>query len=316
MSKPTKRLGRGLDSLVSNLTVPEPTPDHQTPSGLTVVPAKVTAAEGESVKATMAAIDALAPNPHQPRHGLDETSIATLAESIRRSGLLHPIAVRPSGGRYQIIAGERRWAAAKALQMTHVPVIVREASDEQMLELALVENIQREDLNAIDRAAAYRDFCARFNLSPEDVAQRLGEDRTTVVNYLRLLDLPGAIKDLVAGDALSMGHARCLLGITNDDRRMQLAESVVRNELSVRALEEIVRRERAPHAPASPNQDNQQDNARSAHVAELQRRFEDAVGTKVLIREGRRKATGRIIIEYYSLDDFDRLASLLGVADE
>jgi ParB family chromosome partitioning protein len=182
-----------------------------------------------------------------------------------------------------------------------------------MLELALVENLEREDLNAIDRARAYRRFCTTFGLKADDVADRLGEDRSTVSNYLRLLDLSEPIRELVASDKLSMGHARCLLGITDEPRRMRLALSAAENGLSVRALEEIVRRERtrggvAASAPAVPTA-----NQRSAHIHDIEARFERALKTKVVIHEGRRKASGRITIEYYSLDDFDRIAEMLGV---
>jgi ParB family chromosome partitioning protein len=229
--------------------------------------------------------------------------------------MLQPIVVRERAGRYEIVAGERRWRAARSLGLEHVPVVVRDASDEEMLELALIENIQREDLNAMDRARAYRAYCTRFTSKPEDLARRLGEDRTTVVNYLRLLDLPEAVQRLVAEDRLSMGHARCLLGVTTESRQMKLAEAAVEHDLSVRALEGIVRREKAEadEAPVAPNA---KERARKAHLYELQERFMDAVRTKVTIHEGKRKGSGRIVIEYYSLDDFDRIASSLGVALE
>jgi len=260
----------------------------------------------------MVQIDSLEPNPFQPRSDADQSGIDSLADSIQRSGMLQPIAVRRHLGKLQIIAGERRWWAAKSLDMLEVPIIIRDATDEQMVELALIENIQREDLNAIDRAQAYRAFCARFGLKPDEVAERLGEDRSTVANYLRLLDLPGPIRDLVAAGEISMGHARCLLGVADEAKRWQLAESVVRNELSVRALEEIVRREktrdREGDEPATKGKP-----ARSPHLIDMQRKFEQAVRTKVTIREGRRKGSGRITIEYYSLDDFDRIAGALGV---
>jgi ParB family chromosome partitioning protein len=265
--------------------------------------------------ATYLPVDSLQRNPFQPRTELEPSGIASLAHSIRRSGMLQPITVRERDGRYEIIAGERRFAAARQAGMSSVPILIRNASDEQMLELALIENLQREDLNAIDRAKAYRRFCTRFNLKPDDLAERLGEDRTTVVNYMRLLDLPESVQRLVAESKLGMGHARCLLGITDDLRRERLAEAVAQNDWSVRALEEIVRREKtrqsgseAP-APAVAR-------TASAHVRDLQQRFEQAVKTKVTIREGRRKGTGRIVIEYFSLDDFDRIASLLGVGEE
>jgi ParB family chromosome partitioning protein len=263
----------------------------------------------------MLPVEELQPNPFQPRDNAVTTNVVSLAESIRQSGLLQPIVVRRKSGRYEIIAGERRWQAARSIGMREVPTVIRDATDEQMLELALVENIQREDLNAIDRAKAYRQFCIRFGLKPEEIARRLGEDRTTVINYLRMLDLPDAIQTLVAQSKLSMGHARCLLGIPDDAERLRLAESAARNELSVRALEEIVRREKTRRGDA-PRNEARVERLRSAHLLDLQRRFEEAVKTKVTIQEGRRKGTGRIVIEYYSLDDFDRIAGMLGVMPE
>jgi ParB family chromosome partitioning protein len=184
-----------------------------------------------------------------------------------------------------------------------------------MLELALVENLQREDLNAIDRAEAYRGLCTKFDLKPEQVAERVGEDRTTVVNYMRLLELSKPIRRLVAQGRLGMGHARCLLGIKDEDRRERLAGSASQNELSVRALEEIVRREKTRTGEAAEAA-SQRTQLRSAHLTDLESKFEQAVKTKVTIHEGRGKGTGRITIEYYSLDDFDRIAALLGVATE
>lgn len=310
MAKPTRRLGRGLNSLVSDLRVEALASKVGRNSDGAPDAGPVTPAPG--VRAEMIPTNALMKNPFQPRNRISDATVLSLARSIERSGILQPIAVRIESGQYEIIAGERRWLAAKSVGLTHVPAVVREASDEQMLEFALIENIQREDLNAIDRANAYREFCTRFELSAEEVAARLGEDRTTVANYLRLLELPGGIRRLVAERKLSMGHARCLLGITDDAERRRLAESVMQNELSVRALEEIVRRKKVrPGRPGTGTAESAQ--PRSAHLLDLQRRFEEAVKTKVIIHEGRRKGTGRIVIEYFSLDDFDRIAAGLGV---
>ncbi len=315
MAKPIKRLGRGLDSLVSNMRGAITAPEGQTQptdGAIGTTPSQIHLA---GVEAARLPVDALHPNPFQPRSSTKDEGISSLAESIERSGILQPIIARSVHGRYEIITGERRWRAARSVGMTEVPVIIRSADDEQMLEFALIENIQREDLNPIDRARAYRQFCARFNLKPDDVAKRVGEGRTTVVNYLRLLDLPEAIRDLVADGTLSMGHARCLLGVSDEVRRLRLAESAAGNELSVRALEEIVRREkkrRGESTTAVPGRPR----LRSPHLQDIEQRFEQSVRTKVTIHEGKRKGTGRIVIEYYSLDDFDRIAALLGVTAE
>ncbi len=311
MARSARRLGRGLDSLISNIAGESGRSDRLEKSSGAEEPRGISETVGPGVRAAMLPVEQLSSNPFQPRK-VSVEDVLSLARSIEQSGLLQPIAVRQRGGGYEIIAGERRWAAAKSIGMTHVPVILRDATDEQMLELALVENIQREDLNAMDRAMAYRQFCEKFHLRAEEVARRVGEDRTTVTNYLRLLELPEPIRELVASGGISMGHARSLLGLADGTRQMKLARSVVENELSVRALEEIVRRERAGLRD-EPSRVAQQPSGRSAHVADMERRFEEAVKTKVVIQEGKRTGTGRIILRYFSLDDFDRIADKLGV---
>lgn len=311
MTKPTRRLGRGLSSLVGGL-VDEPETIEAGKPAQAPTPGPSAHEERRSVHTAMIATEALHPNPFQPRRNTEDENIISLANSIEQSGLLQPVAVRLQHGRYEIIAGERRWLAAKKLGMGEVPAIIRDASDEEMLELALIENIQREDLNAIDRARAYRRFCDEFAVRPEEVAQQLGEDRTTVVNYLRLLDLPRDIQGMVEQGRISMGHARCLLGLENPEQMQRLAEVVIANELSVRALEEIVRRKKGPRDTGREAQ-AKEPSGPSPHIRDLERHFEEALKTKVTIHEGRRKGSGRIVIEYYTLDDFDRIAASLGV---
>jgi ParB family chromosome partitioning protein len=331
MSKMARRLGRGLDSLVSNLRSES---RQQAETVLTAnreaqnAPASVDAsADRSGVHAVMLSTEALRTNPFQPRNVITTDDVVSIAASIRQHGLLQPITARVLDGQYQIIAGERRWRAAKSIGMTTVPVIIREATDEQMLELALIENLQREDLNPIDRARAYRQFCTQFGLKQEEVADRLGEARTTVTNYLRLLELADPIRAMVAAGTLTMGHARCLLGVDNETHRLRLAEAIVANELSVRAAEEVVRRGKAFQAGATDvaldgggallkSRGTRGGRLRSAHLRDLEQRFERAVKTKVVIHEGRRKGSGRITIEYFSLDDFDRIAGMLGVEGE
>lgn len=316
MSKAARRLGRGLESLVSNLRGGDPAAPETPPSAISAKgdapkPAQPSAETSVAGPAT-APIDSLRPNPFQPRSAVSDSQVESLARSIERNGILQPIAVRRSGSGYEIIAGERRWHAAKTCGMSNIPIVLHKADDEQMIELALVENLQREDLNAIDRARAYRQFCDRFNLKPEVVASRIGEDRTTVVNYLRLLELEPQVQDMVAAGTLSMGHARCLLGIADTERRRVLARSASQQGLSVRALEEIVRREKT-RSGGSRTQATGYEDTRSPHLKDMETRLEQAIKTKVTIHEGRRKGTGRITIEYYSLDDFDRITALLGL---
>lgn len=234
MNPTGKRLGRGLESLIGshNVVSRETAQVEDAATGPATLPSK-SANEGPYV---LVKRDRLKPNPLQPRGPIDSEEVKILSDSLKRHGILQPITVRRVGDGLEIIAGERRWQAAKLAGLVEVPVIIREASDEQMLELALIENLQREDLNAIDRARAYRQFCERFKLSVEEVALRLGEDRSTVTNYLRLLELPAMVQGLVASKKLGMAHARMILSEPNAALRGKLAELAVSRELSVRGM--------------------------------------------------------------------------------
>jgi ParB family chromosome partitioning protein len=275
---------------------------------------------------TRARINEIVPNVRQPRQQFERESIAALAASIARNGLIQPLVVRPVRDRsdpegyakYELIAGERRWRASRAAGVEDVPVIVRDVDDEKSLELALIENLQREDLNAIDRADAYARYCDEFGLSPAEVAQRMAEDRSTVVNYLRLRELPNKVKALVADGQLSMGHARAILGVPQADNREALARSAVANNLSVRALEQIIRRRKESGGAESTRgqatvESDAEPVAKSAQVRDLENRFQQALGTKVRIVPGRGRQRGRIVIDYFSFDDFDRILDRLGV---
>ena len=323
MSKTTKRLGRGLESLVSDLRTglsPGPIGEGDAtgpPSGDDragpVTGRSPASHHGDTSGPTAmrVPVDGLRPNPFQPRQVASAEGLASLAESLRTCGMIQPITVRRVAGELEIITGERRWRAAKLGGLGHVPVLVRQADDRQMLEMALIENIQREDLNAVDRARAYREYGERFELTAEAVASRLGEDRTTVTNYLRLLDLDEPILGMVADGRMNMGHARCIVGERDEEVRLRLAEAVVGHDLSVRALEEIVRRGKNVRGRGGADKRPETD-TKSAHLRDLEDRLSVSAGTKVTIQEGKRKGTGRVVIEYYSLDDFDRIAEMLG----
>lgn len=334
MAKPRRRLGRGLDSLISDLRTYEKPPDESRKSpvqsrepseslpagspgkwhkaGHPGVESDDSDASEPGVQAAMVPTGHLNPNPFQPRGTISDADILSLARSIRRSGFIQPITVRPRAGRYEIIAGERRWRAATHLGLHEVPVMIRDAGDDQMLEFALIENIQREDLGPLERAQGYRRLRDEFDLRPEDIARRLGEDRTTVTNYLRLLDLPAHVQSLVAAGRLTMGHARCLAGVADEPQLDDLVAITTKRGLSVRALESLVRRTRGDQRDTAPAQRD----IGQAHVRDMERRFEEAVKMKVTVQVGKRKGTGRIVIEYASLDDFDRISSLLGVHPE
>ena len=303
MAKQTRRLGKGLDALISTSTLP--------PAGSSALTETAPPPPGQPAIRQTVPIDSILPNPRQPRRHAKDSGIETLARSIKANGVLQPILVRPKGDKFELVVGERRWRACRVAGLDEVPISVRDVSDDEMLELALVENIQREDLNAIDRAQAYRAMRDELGLTPEQIAQRTSEDRTTVTNYIRLLELAPAVQDLVVENLLSMGHARALAGLSDHNLQEKLARAVMQRDLSVRALENLVRQRREETRP-QPATGRQPD----PHIQDLERRFSEATGTKVVIMTGRKPSTGRITIEYYSLDDFDRICDKMGVAPE
>ena len=244
------------------------------------------------------------PNPFQPRMNLDEAGIEELKRSIQEKGVIQPIVVRRlEGGRYQIVIGERRWRAVKEAGMETIPAIVRDVSSvEEMIELALVENIQREDLNPIDEANAYKVLMEECNLTQEEVAKRVGKDRSTVANLLRLLKLPDEVQERILDGELSMGHARALLSLDDPEEQVRLCREIIKNGWSVRKVEQIVRARREPKKDVKPKD-------KDPIIRELEENLQRALGTAVRIIKGGRK--GRIEIEFYSDRDLERLISLL-----
>lgn len=255
-------------------------------------------------------VDRIRHNPMQPRRAFEEASLQALAASIRDRGTLQPIVVRPSAGGFELIAGERRLRAVKIAGLSEVPAIVRDVRDEEMLELALIENIHRADLNPIERARAYRSLQQQYDLSHEEIATRMGEDRATVTNYIRLLGLAEPVIELVASGELTSGHAKALMGIEDHQAQISFAERAHHEAWSVRQLEAAVAKAKQGAAPLAPVRQ-----ARAA-VADMEQRLSAALGLRVTIKEGRRRHTGRIVIEYYSLDDFERIAGRLGITGE
>jgi ParB family chromosome partitioning protein len=245
------------------------------------------------------AVDRIRPNPHQPRKRFDETTLQGLAASIREHGVIQPIVVTEVLDGYQVVAGERRFRAARLAGLERVPVIVRQVADREQLELALVENVQREDLDPIEEAHAFRQLIDDFDLSQERVAQRVGRARSTIANTLRLLELHTVVQSAVADGRITEGHARALGGL-EPDAQARVIHTVVERELSVRDTEELVRRLRTPREanvmaarPADPDLDRLEEDLRRA------------LGTKV--RLARSRKGGRIVIEYYSEEELNRL---------
>ena len=246
-------------------------------------------------------VDAIDPNPFQPRRLFHAERLEELAQSIRGNGIIQPLVVRKSGDRYQLVAGERRWRAAKLAGITHVPVVIRQIPDERLLEVTLVENIQREDLNPIETAIAFDRMMSELSLNAEEIGLRTGKDRTTIVNSLRLLQLPQDLQQLVAERRLSAGHARCLLSLPTADLQREVAERSVTQGWSVRQMERTTQRMVEGRKPKHVDEVDTDPNVKAA-VQELER----ILGTKVRIVE-KAKQKGRIEIEYYSADDLDRI---------
>jgi len=254
-------------------------------------------------------IDAISPNPYQVRSLWNEQELKELADSIRTNGLLQPIIVRPLGPGYQLIAGERRFRAAQMASLNTIPAMVRQATDEQMLEWALVENIHRTDLNPIERAKAYQNYLNTFSLTQAEAAERLGEDRSVIANYLRLLDLPLEVKQMLADGQLTTGHAKAILSLPTDELRRKLANRAMAGRLSVREVERLVRR-----YLIETDQAKVTIRSKPAHILDLEGKLSSLLGTKVMIETRNKGQRGKIIIEFYSLDEFDGIAEKLGLA--
>jgi ParB family chromosome partitioning protein len=275
-------LGRGLSALIPEAAPPPPLVRDAVPQELD--------------------IDLLTPNPRQPRAYIEEPQLDELAQSIRTHGVLQPVLVRRVDHRFEIVAGERRWRAAQRAGLLKVPVVVRDVPDDQLLQVALIENIQRENLNAIEEAQAYRRLADEANLSQEEIAGAVGKDRATIANYMRLLRLPVEVRNDLASGSLSMGHARALLGLTDENGQRRIAREVVSRGLSVRETESLIRREVAPAVPPPPRKVDP-----NTRAAEEQLKL--ALGTRARIV--RRGNAGRIEIDFGSEDELNRLYDLI-----
>jgi ParB family transcriptional regulator, chromosome partitioning protein len=256
-------------------------------------------------------IDSLLPNRYQPRRHFSEETLAELSRSLLEVGVIQPLIVRPlADGRYEIVAGERRWRAAIMAGFSTIPALVQELTDSESLERALIENIQREDLNPLDTAEAYDMLIKKFSYTHENLAQRIGQDRSNITNYLRLLKLPDPVKQYLRDDLISMGHARTLLAIENISTQLNLSNRVVKRKLSVRDLEKIVqnfKKKQAARSSRSP--------ARDEDLKRLENALSRYFSTKVSIRQIDNEQ-GRLEIHYHSRDEFDRLLELMGCSPD
>jgi ParB family chromosome partitioning protein len=279
---PRKALGRGLGALLP-----------------TRPPASLTPTSEEN--AQHIPIDSIDANPLQPRRTFQPDRLEELAQSIRSNGIIQPLVVRHAGNRFQLVAGERRWRAAKLAGIQQVPVVIREIPDDRLLEITLIENIQREDLNPIETAVAFERMMRELVLSPEQVGQRTGKDRTTIVNLIRLLQLPDDIQQLVAERRLSAGHARCLLSLPSIQLQREVAEKSVAQGWSVRQVERVTRKMLEGRSPKHVDEVDTDPNVKAA-IQEMER----ILGTRVRIVE-KANHKGRLEIEFYSSEDLDRI---------
>ncbi len=248
-------------------------------------------------------VDSIVPNPRQPRRALDPEALQELAASIREQGLVQPLVVAEIEGGYQLLVGERRWRAASLAGLEMVPVVVREATPQQMLELALVENLQREDLNPLEAAAAYQQLVEEFGMTQQQIADKVGKNRVTVTNTLRLLKLPDRVKETLLAEVINEGHARAMLRLRDEGEQMRVLEAIIRRGLSVRQTEELVRRlvdepEAKPKAPE-----------KSPELRALEDRFRQALGTKVSLN--RSKRGGKLVIYFYSQEELQAIYDLI-----
>lgn len=288
MSTPKKkRLGKGLDALLSGF-------DDQAPDQVVQVD-----------------LDRIRPNPFQPRQDFDDEKLGELAQSITQHGIVQPVILRAEGdlmGRYQLVAGERRWRAARIAGLQQIPAVIRDFGDDEMTEIALIENLQREDLNPIEEAGAYRALMETFGLTQEETARKVGKSRPVVANAVRLLNLVPEVQEMVARGLLASGHARALLAVTDPEAQIQLARRVVERQLTVQELEALIKklggggRKSAKRIAVAPDPE----------LFSLEECLRTALGTKVTIKPRARK--GSIVIEYYGLDDLDRLVGLISTA--
>lgn len=269
----------------------------------------------------MVSLDLIRPCSFQPRKDFSEEALEELAESIREQGIVQPLIVRPARegeGGFELIAGERRWRAARKLALTEVPVIVREADDRSALQLALIENLQRENLNPIEEAMGYSELVERFQLTQEDVSSKVGKSRTVIANALRLLRLPPDIQNHVREGRLSVGHAKVILGLTRSDEQCLIAKRILREGANVRQTElwvsQVQQKRGGPSSTTAPSFSNQGKTvpwSRDSHIADLESRLAEKMGTKVHLRY--RKGKGSVEIRFFSDEDLERVLELLGL---
>lgn len=295
-AKTAKGLGKGLDSLIPMSGSSKPASENK-------------AGEKEDNKGseTIVKITHVEPNREQPRKNFDEDALQELADSIKQFGLLQPILVQDRKTHYEIIAGERRWRAAKLAGLKEVPVIVRDYTDQEIVEISLIENIQREDLNPIEEAQAYKRLLTEFNLKQDEVAERVSKSRTAVTNSMRLLKLCDEVQQMIIDDMLSTGHARALISIEDPEQQYMIAQKIFDEKLSVRDVEKLVKN---LNKPEKVKKESKEDKSLDIIYQDIEEKLKQSLGTKVEI-SSKGNGAGKVEIEFYNHDDLDRIIELL-----
>ena len=301
-----RHLGRGLESLLGPIT-PQAIQNNEQVKELQQIPNSI---PGKELGVMMREIEIsqIKVNPYQARTVFDEKELSNLSASIKANGVIQPIILRQTSMGYEIIAGERRFRASQMANLTKIPALIRKANDEQMHELSLIENIHRVNLNPIERAKAYREYLNAFSLTQVQASERLGEDRSVIANYLRILDLPEEIKQMLVDGLLSMGHARAILALPTDDLRRKLANRAMAGRLSVREVEKLVRR-----YLTNTGQEKIKTREKQPHILDMEKKLSSQLSTKVNIETKKNGQKGKIVIEFYSLDEFDGILERFGI---
>ncbi len=298
-ARPSRGLGKGLESLIPN-AVGEAKIKREEASEET--------GKGEARKAeTILKITMVEPNRKQPRKNFDEDSLQELCDSIKQVGLIQPILVQDRKSHYEIIAGERRWRAAKMAGLKEIPVIIRDYSDREIMEISLIENIQREDLNPIEEAQAYKRLLTEFNLKQDEVAERVSKSRAAVTNSIRLLKLTDKVQQMVIDDMISTGHARALLAVEDPEAQYLLAQQIFDQKLSVRDVEKLVKKLNAPEKEKKKTEDK----TLQVIYQDIEDKLKQRLSTKVTV-SSKGEGSGKIEIEFYNHEDLDRLLDMIG----
>lgn len=300
-------LGRGLGAIFGEDVVENSEGENRSVSRETSPDYTVEEKKEEPGKEYMMKLSIIEPNKGQPRKDFNEESIGELADSIKRYGVLQPLLVKKSGDHYEIVAGERRWRAAKEAGLREVPVVIKEYTKQQAMEIALIENVQREDLNPIEEAQAYQQLMQEFELTQEEIAERVSRSRTAITNCMRLLKLDKRVQDMLIQGQLSSGHARALLALENQDAQYQIGLKIIDQRLSVREVEKLVKLLGKPKNQEKPKEEEKD---LSFIFKDLEERMKQVMGTKVIINKKDRNK-GRIEIEYYSEAELERLVELI-----